>query len=54
MKKEENEKENGAHKHLSHLKKLRVQNIHVMLFSALIIKPKQSINNNRVLEKALY
>ena len=31
QRKKKRKKENGAHKHLSHCKKLRAQNIHVML-----------------------
>ena len=39
----ERKKENGAHKHRSHLKKLSAQNIHVMLSYAIIKKHEDII-----------
>ena len=46
QRKKKRKKENGAHKHRSHFKKLRVQNIHVMFSSALITYDKQYNDQN--------
>ena len=43
QRKKKRKKENGAHKHRSHRKKLRAQNIHVMLSYAIIKKHEDII-----------